>query len=199
MRGRDLDANLRRLERALASASPALRARILRLVRREIASLRRGDVTARDRRTIRRLERVEALLSPGAAGAQGEGDLASATPLAAAGAAPDPGSGGAATGTASSVAPAPARREPTPEPPSARPLLGVPFPGEIAFGALVLILFLAFLGVAALAFALAATPSAAVPAGRARRLLTTSRSNLAVTGLLALAATMLVLVVGVLL
>jgi hypothetical protein len=199
MRGRDLDANLRRLERALASASPRLRARILRLVRREIASLRRGGETARDRRTIRRLQRVEELLTPTAGTRAAAGPADFAAPVAASGSTPAPASGGAGSGTASSTAPGSSRREPAAEPPAAGPIFGVPLPGEIAFGVAVLVLVLVFLGVAALAFVLAATPGAAVPAGRARRLLTTSRSNLAVTGLLALAATMLVLVVGVLL
>jgi hypothetical protein len=55
-------ANLRRLEQALTAASPELRARILRLVRREIASLERGRPTREDPRRLERLRRVEELL-----------------------------------------------------------------------------------------------------------------------------------------
>jgi hypothetical protein len=53
--GRNVRANLRRLERALASASPEMRTRVLRLIRAEIARLRRGGTTPRDRRRIERL------------------------------------------------------------------------------------------------------------------------------------------------
>jgi hypothetical protein len=53
--GQNVRANLRRLERALASASPEMRTRVLRLIRAEIARLRRGGTTPRDRRRIERL------------------------------------------------------------------------------------------------------------------------------------------------
>jgi hypothetical protein len=53
--GQNVRANLRRLERALASASPEMRMRVLRLIRAEIARLRRGGTTPRDRRRIERL------------------------------------------------------------------------------------------------------------------------------------------------
>lgn len=53
--GRNVAANLRRLERALESASPALRARVLRLIRAEIDRLESGRVTDRERRRIERL------------------------------------------------------------------------------------------------------------------------------------------------
>jgi hypothetical protein len=53
--GRHVRANLRRLEQALASASPELRARVLRLIRAEIDRLQRGGTTPRERRRIERL------------------------------------------------------------------------------------------------------------------------------------------------
>jgi hypothetical protein len=53
--GRNVRANLRRLEEALESASPALRARVLRLIRAEIDRLQRGGTTPRERRRIERL------------------------------------------------------------------------------------------------------------------------------------------------
>jgi hypothetical protein len=62
LRSDHVRANLRRLEQALTAASPELRARILRLVRREIASLERGRPTREDPRRLERLRRVEELL-----------------------------------------------------------------------------------------------------------------------------------------
>jgi hypothetical protein len=56
--GRNVRANLRRLERALASASPELRRRVLRLLGAEIARLRRAGVTPAERRRIARLQQV---------------------------------------------------------------------------------------------------------------------------------------------
>ena len=53
--GRNVRANLRRLEDALASASPQLRSRVLRLIRAEIDRLQRGGTTPRERRAIERL------------------------------------------------------------------------------------------------------------------------------------------------
>jgi hypothetical protein len=53
--GRNVRANLRRLEEALESASPALRARVLRLIRAEIDRLQRGGTTPHERRRIERL------------------------------------------------------------------------------------------------------------------------------------------------
>jgi hypothetical protein len=53
--GRNVRANLRRLEKALESASPALRARVLRLIRAEIDRLKRGGTTRSERRSIERL------------------------------------------------------------------------------------------------------------------------------------------------
>jgi hypothetical protein len=53
--GRNVRANIRRLERALASASPELRRRVLRQLRAEIARLRREGVTRPEQRRIERL------------------------------------------------------------------------------------------------------------------------------------------------
>jgi hypothetical protein len=70
--GRNVRANIRRLERALASASPELRRRVLRLLGAEIARLRRGGVTPAERRRIARLQQVRRELThrtgPGTAG-----------------------------------------------------------------------------------------------------------------------------------
>jgi len=75
---------------------------------------------------------------------------------------------------------------------------GFPGPKDLTIGALLLILMAALLGLAGLAFALAAAPSRAVPAGRLRHFVVRSRSNLAFTGLVALAATVAVLLAGAL-
>jgi hypothetical protein len=199
-RGRDVDRNLARLERALASASPRLRARILRLVRREIAALGQGRVTAQDRRVIRRLRRVEDLLAPGPAKAD-PGAQAAAAPLrgpADIDRGSAPGQAAAGTGAAASGGATSFRREPAEEPNAGRVLPAVPLPGKIVIGGLLLILVLILLSFAATAFLLAATPGGAVPSERARRFVTGSRSDLAFTGLVALTATMLVVLVGVL-
>jgi hypothetical protein len=63
--GQNVRANLRRLERALASASPEMRTRVLRLIRAEIARLRRGGTTPRDRRRIERLRFALEMLTRG--------------------------------------------------------------------------------------------------------------------------------------
>ncbi len=77
-------------------------------------------------------------------------------------------------------------------------LPGLPLPDELTLGAVVVALAIALLVLAGIAFVLAATPGGAVPAGRARAFVTSSRSNLAFTGLVALAATMLVVLAGTL-
>jgi hypothetical protein len=61
--GRNVRANLRRLEHLLASASPELRARVLRLLRGEIRRLRADGITAAERSRIKRLRRVERMLT----------------------------------------------------------------------------------------------------------------------------------------
>jgi hypothetical protein len=69
--GRNVRANLRRLERLLANASPALRARVLRLIRAEMRRLRAHGVTPAERRRLARLrlvhERLTADMSPAGA------------------------------------------------------------------------------------------------------------------------------------
>jgi hypothetical protein len=201
LRGKSVDANLRRLERALASASPELRARIERLVRREIEALRRGDVTPQDRRRIQRLRRVEALFAP-AVGAPAPGEMtsyfaaAADSPGAAAPASSDSPASATGNGTAASEI-APDITEPKADAGSMLP--GLPLPDDLTLGAVVVAIMIALLTLAGVAFALAATPGGAVPAGRARAFLMSSRSTLAFTGLVALAATMLVLLVGALL
>jgi hypothetical protein len=197
LRGRRVDANLRRLERALAAASPALRARIERLVRREIAALGRGDVTPQDRRRIERLRRIEALFAP-AAGAPSTGAIASpfAALDSAVGASSDSPAPATGSGTAASEVP-PQVTEPKADAGSVLP--GLPFPDELTLGAAIVALAIALLALAGIAFVLAATPGGAVPSGRVRTFITTSRSNFAFTGLVALAATMLVLLAGAIL
>ncbi|MGH3004842.1 MAG: hypothetical protein ACRDOS_02875 [Gaiellaceae bacterium] len=61
--GRNTRANLRRLEHLLASASPELRARVLRLLRGEIRRLRADGITAAERSRIKRLRRAERMLT----------------------------------------------------------------------------------------------------------------------------------------
>ena len=69
--GRNVRANIRRLEHLLASASPAVRARVLRLLRAEIRRLRADGVTRAERSRIERLELAKKALrtspSPAAA------------------------------------------------------------------------------------------------------------------------------------
>ena len=54
--GRNVRANIQRLERMLASAPPAVRARVLRLLRAEIRRLRADGVTRAERSRIERLQ-----------------------------------------------------------------------------------------------------------------------------------------------
>jgi hypothetical protein len=56
--GRDVRAALARLRALLASASPQLRTRILRLIRSEIRRLERGGLTKRERAAAQRLRRL---------------------------------------------------------------------------------------------------------------------------------------------
>ncbi|HEX2044266.1 MAG TPA: hypothetical protein VHF23_01415 [Gaiellaceae bacterium] len=67
--GRNVRANLERLERLLASASPELRARVLRLLRAEIRRLRADGVTRAERASIERLQLVRRTLTDAAAAA----------------------------------------------------------------------------------------------------------------------------------
>jgi hypothetical protein len=53
--GRHVRANIARLRALLASASPQLRARVMRLIRREIRRLERGGLTPRERAAVQRL------------------------------------------------------------------------------------------------------------------------------------------------
>jgi hypothetical protein len=56
--GRHLRANIARLRALLASASPQLRARVLRIIRLEIRRLERGGLTSRERAAVQRLRRL---------------------------------------------------------------------------------------------------------------------------------------------
>jgi hypothetical protein len=56
--GRHVRANIARLRALLASASPELRARVLRLIRLEIRRLERGGLTGRERAAAQRLDRL---------------------------------------------------------------------------------------------------------------------------------------------
>ncbi|HYY77149.1 MAG TPA: hypothetical protein VE644_12590 [Gaiellaceae bacterium] len=81
--GRNVRANIRKLEQLLASASPALRARILRLVQAEIRRLRRDGVTRAERSRIERLQLVKRALR-GSAPTTARTSSGSAPPLASA-------------------------------------------------------------------------------------------------------------------
>ena len=206
--GRNLAANLRRLQAALADR-PDLRARVLRLVRAEIAKLERGGVTPAERRRITRLRRVEAALEPRPAG--------SAAPAAESGgltwsASSMPRADAAVTVTteqrderrtsevASAGSTSPPKEERGGITGSLPSLPAVPgLPDDVSLGTLLLVIVGVLVALGALAFGLAALPSRAVPAGRARHALRTFRSDLAFLGLVALGATMLLLLVGALL
>lgn len=204
LRGRNVAENLRRLEQALGSASPELRARIERLVRREIAALERGRMTPEERRRRDRLQRVLRLLE------QGAGSTGAATPVAAGASTPSgtaaspPGEApvGDAANAPAGVAAADSGSSPKDEgagvgsgdsgggPPG--------LPDDLTIGTVLLGLLLALLVLAALAFALAAAPSRVLPRGRIRRVVRTSRSGFAFTGLVALGAMMVMLLIGAL-
>ena len=68
--GRNVRANIRRLEHLLASASPAVRARVLRLLRAEITRLRADGVTKAERSRIERLQLARKALRSGPAAPQ---------------------------------------------------------------------------------------------------------------------------------
>jgi hypothetical protein len=68
--GRNVRANIRRLEHLLASASPAVRARVLRLLRAEIRRLRADGVTKAERSRIERLQLARKALRSGPAAPQ---------------------------------------------------------------------------------------------------------------------------------
>jgi hypothetical protein len=90
--GRHVRASIARLRALLASASPQLRARVMRLIRLEIRRLQRGGLNRRERAAVQRLRRLMAALrtpapapapSTGsrmvAAAVEGSGVLAEAT------------------------------------------------------------------------------------------------------------------------
>lgn len=206
--GRDVAANLRRLQAALADR-PDLRARVLRLVRAEIAKLERGGVTPAEERRIDRLRRVEAALQPRPLGsavpaAEGGGLTWSASwmpradaAVAATGESPDQGRTSEVASEGAGAAPKDERGG------LAGSLPGLPavpgLPDDVSLGTLLLVIASILVALGAVAFALAVLPSRAVPAGRARHALRTFRSDLAFVGLVALGATMLLLLVGALL
>jgi hypothetical protein len=200
LRGENVTANLRRLERALAAASPELRARMLRLVRREITSLERGRVTPAERRRIARLHRVERLLTrTDARGATPSATIVSAGAAASPGPALDSPAAGASEGAVGIGARgdgAAPKEEGTDVGSGAFGALGLP--DGITLGTAVLVLVALLLSVAALAFAVAVVPSCALPRGRARHLVRTSRSDFAVIGLLVTATLLLVFLIGAL-
>jgi len=196
--GRHVGANLRRLERLLASASPRLHARILRLVRHEIRALEQGGTTPAERRRIKRLHRVEDLLaSPTDATAATAGTPVSAVASSAGDAAAGDTSGSPSGVAAVSAAGISEPRKGAGSSASAgsrNGILGFPSRADgITFGTFALVLGALLLAYAAGAFALAALPTRAVPMGIRQQL---SRSDLATLGLGALAATMLLLLVA---
>lgn len=198
--GQKLRTSSRRLERALAAASPRLRARVLRLVRGELRRLERGGITGLERGRVKRLRRVaNALAQPGGLAQYGSGtstlpDRPAVSPT------------GAPSGQE-----APASRSPS----GSRPLTGSaarsspPSRGgehgedggglnlprdwepQIPFGLFVLLLVL--LPLALLALFLAALVPERSPRGRLRGFLRESRIALVVTVGITLGAAVLVL------
>jgi hypothetical protein len=188
--GRNVRANLRRLEQAFASATPEQRARILRLIKTEIKHLRKDGLTAGERARINRLQRALKILTrptttPTPTPSTPLHTLANAEDITAfttGGASASSGSPGKLPFTGGS---SPAPREPGAQAPADEgregSLFGLPSTGsEPSLGvylALAAVLLLAFA-----ALALAAAPPHLVPAGRMRNLVRTSRTDLAVTG-----------------
>jgi hypothetical protein len=96
--GRNVRANLRRLEQALASLSVRERARLLRLLNAEIRRLRADGVSTAERRRIARLVRARATITaqPAPTPTSAVADASTGTPATA----PAPGAGGpSAVGT----------------------------------------------------------------------------------------------------
>jgi hypothetical protein len=152
--GQHVRANLRRLERALASASPELRSRVLRQIRAEIARLRDGGVTKAERRRINRLQFVleELTTGTGAAGPAGK-EAVSPSTLAAASFIPsfaaDFAAPGAGRGPDEGTGVLSARAGGSVEEPGSRGISFPPVPdrpGEFPFGIGLILLGLLILG-----------------------------------------------------
>jgi len=73
--GRHVRANIARLRALLASASPQLRARVIRLIRLEIRRLERGGLTRRERAAVQRLRGLLTMLQGQAAQPAMQGPL----------------------------------------------------------------------------------------------------------------------------
>jgi hypothetical protein len=199
--GRHTRANLRRLQRAYAAAPPALRARILRLLRAEIKRLRADGLSAAERKKIKRLRLTLRTLkrTPIAAPATTSSSAAgTATATATAGTTQT------ANGPDGAV---PASSEPRPftggsDPPpnasdpagreSSGPIVGLPSPDSPS-GLAVYLALAALLALSLAALALAAAPSQVLPNGRVRMFIRSSRSDLAITSIATLSALALLL------
>ena len=79
--GHHVRANMARLRALLASASPQVRARILRLIGVEIRRLERGGVTPRERAMLERLRRLRSVLAPNLLPGVGQSSLPLLSPL----------------------------------------------------------------------------------------------------------------------
>jgi hypothetical protein len=197
--GRQVRADLRRLERLLASLSPRMRARILRLVRTEIAHLRGGNVTPAERRRIQRLQMVIGILKRGGSGSTGGPPLEAVQPSAT--------TIGEARGATGSIAPATSSSSPT-QPfasrgslatreggsgrESDRSILGLPASRwEIPLGVFIAFALLFVLSLGALVLAVA--PPRTLPAGRLREMMKLQRAEVGFTGATTLAGLTLLL------
>jgi hypothetical protein len=205
--GRNLRANIRRLERALETAPSVLRARVLRLGRAEMRRLERGGLTRVEQGRLRRIRlAVGALTQPGgartnsspgsrlpdqvgdpAAGVPSRGGVASSSN----GSGSRPFTGSAAPSSSSSKAGEPSGEDRDVGGFGSRLDLPPPWESQIQFSIYVVLLALLIIGLAILL--LAAVSPDAVPARRLRRFVRASRIDLAVTGVATLTAVALVL------
>jgi len=203
--GRHFRGNLARLERLLASVSPRLRARVLRLVRAEIRHLRRGEQATAERRRIRRLQSVLESLKGDKRGST-DGPRVEAPQPSATSAAPtgSPAPTTAASASSAGEAPPPASRSSLPAREGAsgrasdRSILGLPASRwEIPLGVFIAFALLFVLSLGALVLAVA--PPRTLPAGRLREVMRLQRAEVGFTGATTLAGLTLLLAVTLLL
>jgi hypothetical protein len=199
--GQKLRTSSRRLERALAAASPRLRARVLRLVRSELRRLERGGITGVERGRVKRLRRVaNALAQPGGLARNGSDtstlrDRPGVSPTAAPsgqGAPASTSQSGSRPFTGSAARSSPPSKAGEQEEDGGGGLnLPPDWEPQIPFGLFVLLLVL--LPLALLALFLAALVPERSPRGRLQGFLRQSRIALAVTVGITLSAIVLVL------
>jgi hypothetical protein len=205
--GRHSRGDLARLERLLASMSPGMRARVLRLVRAEIRQLRGGSETAAERRRIRRLQSVIEILRSGETrsiqGTQLEAPQPS-TPSVTATDGTDPTAAPAPSSSSSSQAQPPTSRGSLPAREgdsgrnSDRSIFGLPASRwEIPLGVFIAFALLFVLSLGALVLAVA--PPRTLPAGRLREVMKLQRAEVGFTGATTLAGLTLLLALTLLL